>query len=283
MENRVLDVFYGADAKPYKDQERSVLFPVVGNEYQGANDFTQIRFYYQRLCGEDNTLVAVFKNAKGELGCRPLSTSTDSTRGEKYALLPISEFLTKYKGEIYIALQCYRGDANGIVWDDEQDIWVINEEVPTIRSTANIKLLVNYAPMIIGSGEEELLTLQRLLSKIAEKSDIDDVVLVVGDISQEDLSGYEVGQLFYDKYSGTYYEKTATLPYYKKASGESGVLGSANILCKNGDSALTISKLHEIYGDMSYFVYRYLDKDILFNIRQVALDGYTCVAFDIDR
>jgi hypothetical protein len=282
MENRVLEVFYGADGKPYKDQERSVLFPVVGNEYQGANDFTHIRFYYQRLCGEDNTLVAVFKNAKGQLGCRPLSTSTDITRNEKYALLPISDFLTQYKGDIYIALQCYRGDANGVVWDDEQDIWVINDEVPTIRSTANIKMSVNYAPLIVGGGEEDLLTLQILLSYIAEKSNIDDVVIVLGDISQEDLSGYEVGQIFYDNDTHTYYEKTATSPYYTKALSGAGVLGAPNILCRSYDDTRTIAQLHTIYGDSAYIVLRYLGKDYLYFSKKTS-STYTCVAFDIEE
>lgn len=282
MENRVLEVFYGADGKPYKDQERSVLFPVVGNEYQGANDFTHIRFYYQRLCGEDNTLVAVFKNAKGQLGCRPLSTSTDSTRNEKYALLPISDFLTQYKGDIYIALQCYRGDADAITWDSDNNMWVLNTQVPTIRSTANIKMSVNYAPLIVGGGEEDLLTLQILLSFVAEKSNIDDVVIVVGDISQEDLSGYDVGQLFYDNDTHTYYEKTATSPYYTKALSGMGVLGAPNILCRSYDDTRTIAQLHTIYGDSAYIVLRYLGKDYLYFSKKVG-STYTCVAFDTEE
>ena len=282
MENRVLEVFYCADGKPYKDQERSVLFPVVGNEYQGANDFTHIRFYYQRLCGEDNTLVAVFKNAKGQLGCKPLSTSTDSTRGEKYALLPISDFLTQYKGDIYIALQCYRGDADAITWDSDNNMWVLNTQVPTIRSTANIKMSVNYAPLIVGGGEEDLLTLQILLSFIAEKSNIDDVVIVVGDISQEDLSGYDVGQLFYDNDTHTYYEKTATSPYYTKALSGMGVLGAPNILCRSDDDTRTIAQLHSIYGDSAYIVLRYLGKDYLYFSKKTS-STYTCVAFDIEE
>ena len=282
MENRILEVFYGTDGKPYKDQERSVLFPVVGNEYQGANDFTHIRFYYQRLCGENNTLVAVFKNAKGQLGCKPLSTATDSTRGEKYALLPISDFLTQYKGDIYIALQCYRGDADAITWDSDNNMWVINDEVPTIRSTANIKMSVNYAPMLVGGGEEETLTLQVLLSYIAEKSNIDDVVIVVGDISLEDLSDYDIGQLFYDNDTHTYYEKTNTSPYYAKALSGMGVLGAPNILCRSYDSTRTVAELHTIYGDSAYIVLRYLDKDYLYFSKKIS-STYTCVAFDTDE
>lgn len=278
MENRVLEVFYGADGKPYKDQERSVLFPVVGNEYQGANDFTHIRFYYQRLCGEDNTLVAVFKNAKGQLGCKPLSTTTDSDRGEKYALLPISDFLTQYKGDIYIALQCYRGDAGAITWDSDNNMWVLNTQVPTIRSTANIKMSVNYAPLIVGGGEEELLTLQVLLSYIAEKSNIGDVIISLNNISQEDLSGYDNGQLFYDKHTHTYYRKIATSPYYEKAYG-TGVLGAPHILCRLKESNATIEQALSIYAD-NMFVYNVGDKDYLFLVSKPST--FTAVAFDIE-
>lgn len=280
MENRILEVFYGTDGKPYKDQERSVLFPVVGNEYQGANDFTHIRFYYQRLCGEDNTLVAVFKNAKGQLGCKPLSTSTDSTRNEKYALLPISDFLTQYKGDIYIALQCYRGDDDAITWDSDNNMWVLNTQVPTIRSTANIKMSVNYAPLIVGGGEEELITIQVLLSYIAEKSNIDDVVIVVGDISQEDLSGYDEGQLLYDKTTDAYYRKKATSPYYELVNNGKGVLGSSRLLCRLTEDNATIERALSICGS-SMFVYNPNGKDYLYFVTE-QVSGSTAVAFDIE-
>ena len=113
-------------------------------------------------------------------------------------------------------------------------------------------------------------------------SNIDDVVIVVGDISTEDLSGYDVGQLFYDNDTHTYYEKTDTSPYYTKALGGMGVLGAPNILCRSYDSTRTIEQLHTIYGDSAYIVLRYLDKDYLYFSKKVG-STYTCVAFDTEE
>ena len=65
MESKVLRVFYGNDCLPYKDSNRSVHFPIVGNAFQGANNSTEIRFYYERIGGDDTTWVAVTKLPNG--------------------------------------------------------------------------------------------------------------------------------------------------------------------------------------------------------------------------
>ena len=53
MNEKILNVFYGADNLPYKDKERTVHFPIVGNGFQGANNTTQIKFYFSSL-GDSN-------------------------------------------------------------------------------------------------------------------------------------------------------------------------------------------------------------------------------------
>ena len=67
MESRIMQVFYGNDCLPYKDVERKVHYPVVGNTFVGANNTTQIRFYVDRIGGNNYTWVAKVKKPDGSL------------------------------------------------------------------------------------------------------------------------------------------------------------------------------------------------------------------------
>lgn len=49
MSNRIMRVFYGNDYLPYKDKELTKHFPIVGNEFVGANNITEIRFYCDNM------------------------------------------------------------------------------------------------------------------------------------------------------------------------------------------------------------------------------------------
>ena len=284
MNIKTLNVFYGEDFLPYKDNAREVHYPNVGSDFQGANEISEIHFYTDRIGDTGSTTFAVaIELPNGKIGSKVIAQSEyDDELHENYVVLPIDDFITRYVGNVTISLRGYQGDIT-LEYDDESQLYVLSGGTPITAVTGGIKLRVNQVPQGLQGDLDEEVTLQQLLGLVATKLDIDKGIVILGDISTANLSGYEVGQLFYDKNSGTYYEKIATSPYYKKAGDESGVLGSANILCKNGDSALTISELHEIYGNRSYFVYRYLDKDILFNINQVALNDYNCIAFDIEN
>ena len=85
-----MKVYYGVDRLPYKDSARSVHYPIVGQEFKGASDITEIRFYVDRIGGTENTLwVANTKLPNGKIGSKVLETNLDGELGEYYALLDL--------------------------------------------------------------------------------------------------------------------------------------------------------------------------------------------------
>ena len=170
MEIKILQVFLGADGLPYKDQERTVHFPIVGSGFQGASNTTKIRFYYDKLVEQDDTetnWVACAKLPNGKIGSKVLETDYDSTLGEYYALLELDSFYFQYKGDVYISLQGYQGGVQ-VSYDEETELYTING-TPTIASTGSIKLSVNYATQFVGSGETSNVNFQRILADLGTK------------------------------------------------------------------------------------------------------------------
>lgn len=206
MESKIMQVFYGNDCLPYKDQARTVHFPVVGNTFQGANNTTEIRFYYNRIGGNDVTWVAISKLPNGRVGSKVLTTYYDSSNGEYYAKLPLDSFYTQYRGDVYISLQGYEGGVN-VSYDDDTDIYTISG-TPTIRATGSIDLTINYAGAFVGSGEEENVTLQEIFAYLATKLNNSDGFVVIANTSV-DTSGYDDGQIFYSIGSTSFYRKVS--------------------------------------------------------------------------
>lgn len=170
MEIKILQVFLGADGLPYKDQERTIHFPIVGSGFQGASNTTKIRFYYDELVEEDDTetaWVACAKLPNGKIGSKVLETDYDSTLGEHYALLELDSFYFQYKGDVYISLQGYQGGVQ-VSYNEETELYTIYG-TPTIAATGSIKLSVNYATQFVGSGETSNVNFQRILADLGTK------------------------------------------------------------------------------------------------------------------
>ena len=100
MKIRILQVFFGADGLPYKDQARTVHYPITGNGFQNANNTTQIRFYYSQLSGENTTWVAVSKLPNGKIGSKVLETFIDDELNE--SLLEFNNTTFCYQCEHFI-------------------------------------------------------------------------------------------------------------------------------------------------------------------------------------
>lgn len=206
MESKIMQVFYGNDCLPYKDVARSVHYPVVGNAFQGANNTTEIRFYYARIGGNSVTWVAVSKLPNGQIGSKVLQTYYDSSVGEYYAKLQLDSFYTQYRGDVYISLQGYEG---GVVveYDDDNDLYTISG-TPSIRATGSIDLSINYAGTFVGSGEEENVTLQEIFAYLSTKLNNIDGFVVIANTSV-DTSGYDDGQIFYSIGATNFYQKVS--------------------------------------------------------------------------
>lgn len=167
MESKIMQIFYGNDCLPYKDKDRVVHYPIVGSAFQGASLTTEIRFYVDRIGGDENTWVAISKLPNGKVGSKVLNMSFDYDLNEHYVALSLSSFYTQAKGDLYISLQGYDGGIT-LDLDDETDIYSLHG-TPVIQATGSVKIAINYATQVVGSDEFEEITIQELLAYIGGK------------------------------------------------------------------------------------------------------------------
>ena len=124
MESKIMNIFYGADNLPYKDQPRTVHFPIVGQAFMGASNTTEIRFYTDKIGSIDATYISIAKLPNGKVGTKILTKGYDAQIDENYVSLKLSNFYTQAKGDLYISLNGYEGGVEliynkdtGLVWD----------------------------------------------------------------------------------------------------------------------------------------------------------------------
>lgn len=213
MTTKTLSIFYGADNLPYKDEAREIHFPLVGNTFNGSNNVTNIRFYVDRIGGAESvTWLVVSKLPNGQIGNEVLNSNNavyDEELGEHYIELSLSSYYTSLKGDVYLSLNGYQG---GVEVEQDEDTGVYSiYGTPTIQATGVVKIGINYAPQLLAGSHFNTSDLQQVLGAISDKANISDVILVVDNIATIDLSGYNDGQLFYDK---------ATKLIYKNDNGE---------------------------------------------------------------
>ena len=107
-----------------------------------------------------------------------------------------------------------------------------------------------------------------------------DSVYVLADISQTDLSGFGLGQVFYDKASDSYYAKTDTSPYYALVGDDKGVLGGSRLICRFTTNT-TISRAYTVFGKNKLFAFSHNNKDYLYFVDWISGYDYKAYAFDI--
>lgn len=165
MSSNIMKVYYGVDRLPYKDSARSVHYPIVGQEFKGASDITEIRFYVDRIGGTENTLwVANTKLPNGNIGYKKLEATRDSEIGEYYVSLSLSQFYTQYKGDVYISLNGYQG---GVELHEEEDGNYTLVGNPIMSATGSIKLTVAYSVQPLPSDIYEYISLDDILAYIS--------------------------------------------------------------------------------------------------------------------
>lgn len=214
-------VFYSADRLPYKDRERSVHYPIVGNSFVGASNTTKIRFYIDRIGESDATWVSIAKLPNGKMGSQLLSVYHDDEIDEWYAEMNLTNFYTQYKGDVYIALNGYT--SGSITYNEETGLFETDGS-PVIEATGSIKLAINYAPQYVGGDIEDGVTLEDVLSMLGTKlnknsSHYVKKVSAIADINNDTYTDYLVsGDIVYSvseenlyKLSGTHPTLVATL------------------------------------------------------------------------
>lgn len=159
---KIMNVFYGEDLLPYKDSERSVHYPIVGNSFLGASNTTEIRFYIDRIGEINDVWVANSKLPNGKLGNEILKSGYDEELEENYVYLKLSTFYTQAKGDLYISLNAFIG---GVVVEENDDVYSMTG-TPTIQATGSVKIAINYATPLANGDELSQITLQQILAAI---------------------------------------------------------------------------------------------------------------------
>lgn len=207
---RIMQIFYGNDFLPYKDKERTIHYPIVGNTFNGMNNVNELHFYVRDIGGVNNlSWVAIAKLPNGRILYELLTDiRIDHEIEENYVVFNVSQFYTQLKGEVYISLNGCRGEVE-IETDQETGISTISGEIDdnTVVATGSIKLAINYAPQRPLGFSFDVDQYQNILNALANKSGVFTTIQVVATLPT-DLSGYNDGQLFYC--SGTYYELVET-------------------------------------------------------------------------
>lgn len=260
MESKIMLVFYGNDCLPYKDKERQVHYPIVGNAFLGASDTTKIRFYFDRIGNASTTWVSVAKLPNGKQGSRVLTTAYDSELGENYAELELSNWYTQAKGDVFIALQGYQGGVQ-YSYDSETELYEIYG-TPTIQTTGSIKLAINYAP--VGDSpdyNDEFTTYQEILAALGDKLDVLSGIVVVNNINFETIANYEDGQMFFSLHDKQLYKKVSGFfELYKDTRLQTGTLSQSSYVpilmsAFSGDSTGIITISDGDYAGRYLFFY----------------------------
>lgn len=214
LDSKVLQVFYDEKCYPFKDKERSVRFPIIGNSFVGASNVTEIRFYIDRIGSHEDSWVANSKLPNGKMGNQLITTYYDSEVEEYYAKLNLTSFYTQAKGDVYISLNGFYG---GVSITQHNGVYQISG-IPTIQATGSIKLSVYYATPLIDSDEISAVTLSQVLAEIATKLERNNpyYLKVVSNITAINNSTYadylKSGDVVYSKYNHIFYVLGGTHP-----------------------------------------------------------------------
>lgn len=237
---RIIDVYYARDNLPYKDEARTIHFPVAGSEFLGASQTTTIRFHYEQIGTDENVYTVESKRPDGKTGSQLLSKNTT----EHYAEMSLSGWYSECKGDLFLSLKVYRGGTTA-TYNETTQLWEVNG-IPVIESTGAIKLAINYTPMgRYENYEDAVSTFQQVLAALGDKLDTIKGIVGVSGLSQVDTTEYEEGQLFFD---------VDTKNIYKLESGEFVKINNKlEIIDVSGQ---TYQELLDKYGTqpfMSYF------------------------------
>lgn len=170
--SKVLNVFYGADRLPYKDQERQVHYPMVGNSFAGASLVDEIIFYAKDLGTENNVFVGIAKRPDGQRGYQVLTYGYDTELNEPYWTFNVSGWFTEKVGNVFVSLNVYQGGVD-IEVDEDSGLAIVSG-TPIIQATGSVVLSINYAPVMDnGYGAVPTIDVQEALSLVGSKVDTD--------------------------------------------------------------------------------------------------------------
>ena len=210
---KIMNVFYGTDALPYKDQERQVHYPIAsGNTFNGSSLVDTIHFYVSEIGGtQDIEWVANVKRADGKIGYKKLSPTWDNDIQEYYVSLSLSQWFTAKNGDIFISLNGYQGGLT-LEYDSTSQVYTSVSGTPIVQATGCIKLNISYAVQMNNDyGELPSISVQEALGLTTSKLDKNSgkYLKVIDDIANINSGSYTPflsnGDIIYCKTNKAYY------------------------------------------------------------------------------
>lgn len=202
----IMSIYYGANKKPYKDQDRQINYPIVGADtYIGENNTTRVRFFVDRIGGAQYTWLATIKKPDGSICFQILDGATLS---DGYVDLDLADIYLDQQGAVYIGLTGYTSNDVSITQHD--DTYIVNGN-PQRICTGTVKIMVNYAPQILNIGTDiSYSQYQQILAQLSKKLGLGQAIVFYGDIT--DIQSIEIqtsdlsnGQIAYDETTKWFY------------------------------------------------------------------------------
>lgn len=204
---KIMSIYYGHDKLPYKDSDRQIHYPIVGdsNTFVGENNTTKVRFYVDRIGGAQFTWLATIKKPDGSLCYEVLDSETIS---QGYVDLELADIYLDQQGAVYIGLTGYTAQDLNITQND--GVYLISGN-PQRLVTGTIKIMVNYAPQILNIGTDiSYSQYQQILAQLSKKLGLGQALVFYGNIN--DIQSGEIatsdltnGQIVYDETTNWFY------------------------------------------------------------------------------
>lgn len=251
MESKIINIYFDQNAYPFKDKERSVIYPITGSAFVGFSATQKIRFFVDRIGGVlDTTWVATTKLPNGQLIYELLQTTDyDDEIGEYFVELTLTQPYSALKGDISIGLSGYQGGVE-VQEDEDTGIYTI-VGTPTIQTSAVVKFNINYTPSTLPRQTLGFTDLQQVLAYMSNFAKQEDSIVVIENTSV-DLSGFEDGQVFYCKLDQLFYRLNSGNLVVEKDGYVPYTGATKNVDLGNH----TITALRFISGDGSETTYR---------------------------
>lgn len=236
MQSRFMNVYYGVDRLPYKDENREVHYPnASGNIITGENNTTKIYFYVGLIGGSQRQWIANIKKPDGTLSYQ-LCSNGQSVGSDYRVELDIASLYADQVGDVYIGLQGYSGET--VIVEDEGTYEISGN--PIVLATGTIKIKVNYAPSVLPKGETLSPTAEQLiLSAFSGKLDITSGILIV-DTLPLDTTDYQDKQVLFDKETSKFYELV------DGEWNEIGIAGEGSVSSVNGKVGTVVLTAQDI-------------------------------------
>ena len=213
LPERLMTIYYGVDRLPYKDENRTVHYPIAtsnsgGTLITGENSTTKLYFFVGQIGGSGLQWIANIKKPDGTLLYQLC------TNGQSVALsngitdyrveLDISQFYADQVGDLYIGIQGYGGDITIIPTEDTYEV----DGEPVVLGTGAIKIRVNYSPNVLPRAgvDLEYSIEQQILASLGGKADINNTIFVTPDISGLNTNNFQENQMFFDEETRKFYK-----------------------------------------------------------------------------